>query len=103
MAEEYGKYLNKIFKFKGGEILAGPKKGKKTNDSWMWTSWYMGERPDVKPTFYTLYYTFDSKIITQTADIDLLTNKGSSMANIKEVPNDFLHEIIKFEFRINEG
>jgi len=86
--------LNKVFKFRGGEILVDPKKGQKIPDSWMWTSWQTD-----KDAYYTLYYTFDKKIISQIANEDLLTSKNVSIANIKEVPSEFLHKIIKWEFR----
>lgn len=86
--------LNKVFKFEGGEILAGAKRGQKMPDSWMWTSWQTD-----KDAYYTLYYTFDKEIINQIAGKDLLTNKDTSIANIAEVPKEFLHEIIKYEFR----
>jgi hypothetical protein len=86
--------LNKVFKFKGEEILVEPRKGQKIPDSWMWTSWQTD-----RDTYYTLYYTFDKKIINQIAGKILLTGKDVSIANIKEVPSEFLHKIIKWEFR----
>ena len=90
--------LHKIFKFEGHEILQGPKKGVKQPDSWMWTSWLMGDDED-KDSFHAVYYTFDKKIITQTADKDLLTNQDASVAKISEVPKEFLYHIMKYELR----
>ena len=90
--------LNKIFRFEGGEILRGPKKGQKLPDSWMWTSFLMGSDENEDP-FHALHYTFDKKIITQTADKQLLTNKDVHIVKASEAPKEFLKEIVKWEFR----
>jgi len=83
----------KIFKFEGHEIKAGPKKGQKVPDSWMWVTF-----PIRGELYQALYYTSDNKIITQNASKILLTARHVSIAKIREVPREFLYYIIKYEF-----
>jgi len=86
-------FLHKIFKLKTGAILVGPEREEELENTWGWISRQAG-----LSTYSMFYNRKDGKFIHQFVNGELLGSKNTPIANIKEVPGQFLKEIIRYEF-----